>query len=482
GRVASGVTRGVGPLNTRIISTAKAREFQTNLIRSHTVGVGEPLPAEVVRACMLLRANTLARGMSGVRLKTLLTLIDMLNMDVRPLVPRVGALGAGADVISLAHIASAIIGEGQVMYGGILTDGKSAMQKAGIPTVELSFKEGLALMNGPSLAVALAALAVFDATNLMKTADIAAAMSLEARGGITEPLDEKIHTAKPHRGQIATARNIQRLIEGSKLVTTLADARSKLEATHKPHEMTEATRESDVHIEDPHAFRCIPQVVGAARDALAFARGVVETEVNSTSDNPLILPTGEILPSGNFHAEHVALAMDTLCIALTLVGNMVESRMARLLSSSVFGGLPRFLMEDQTQPTLGFVGLQNSTAALAAENRILSTPASVHHVPMVTENQDAVSMGTLAANKVLRVLANMEHLLAMELICAAQGVELRRPGMMGKGTAIAFRVVRSWVSFLSQDRPLHTDVERLTRSVHSGAIVTKVEEIISRLE
>jgi len=447
GETIYGVNTGFGALSNTAISKEKLRQLQTNLIRSHAAGVGEPLKTEVVRATMLLRANTLAKGYSGVRLEVLETLVEMLNRGVHPIIPMKGSVGASGDLAPLSHMVLVLMGEGEAEYRGEILSGKEAMEKAGIKPVQLDFKEGIALNNGTQLMTAIAALNIYKAENLIKAAETAAALSMEALQGVIDALDEKIHKARPHAGQITTAKNIRELLAGSKLVRT---GREAVASGEWPH--------------DAYSLRCTPQVLGAARDAIAYARRVVETEINSATDNPLVFPDEDVcLSGGNFHGQPISLAMDVLGVALAMVGNISERRIARMLDEKLSNGLPAFLVPPRAERGLnsGFMTVQYTAAALASENKILAHPACVDSIPTSANFEDFVSMGTTAAQKTAKILENTEYIIAIELLCAAQAVDIRGAEKLGKGTRKAYLTIRKAVSMLTEDKVLSGDIEKV---------------------
>ena len=457
GEVIYGVNTGFGALSDAKISRRELKQLQTNLIRSHSAGVGKPLSTEVVRATMLLRANTLAKGYSGIRLETLETLVEMLNKGVHPIIPEKGSVGASGDLAPLSHMVLVLMGEGEAEYKGKIMNGKQAMKKAGIKPIQLDFKEGIALNNGTQIMTAIAALTVHRAKNLIKTAEIAAALTMEALLGVSDALDEKIHNVRPHAGQAATAKNIRELIAGSKLVQTGKEAMAKI---GRPH--------------DPYSLRCTPQILGAARDAIAYAKKIVEVEMNSATDNPLIFPeAGVCLSGGNFHGQPIALAMDTLAIALTFIGNLSERRITRLLDEKLNNGLPAFLIPPQAKRGLnsGMMTAQYTAAALASENKILAHPACADSIPTSANFEDFVSMGTTAAQKAMQILENTEYITAIELLCAAQAIEYRGSEKLGKGTKKAYMKVREAVPPIKEDRPLNPDIEKLKALVKDGILL-----------
>ncbi|MEM3696861.1 MAG: histidine ammonia-lyase [Candidatus Bathyarchaeia archaeon] len=448
-----GVSTGFGALSNKTITPEESKKLQTNLIRSHSTGVGKNLSTEIVRALMLLRVNTLAKGYSGIRLETLETLVDMLNKGVHPIIPAKGSVGASGDLAPLSHMSLVLIGEGKAEYKGKEMSGREAMEKANINPIQLEFKEGIALNNGTQLMTAIAALAVYDAENLIKTAETAAALSLEAMLGVSDAFDEKIHKVRPHTGQAITAKNIRELIMGSQLIQTGKEAFERLK---RPH--------------DPYSLRCTPQILGAARDAIAYARKVVEIEINSATDNPLIFPEEEIcLSGGNFHGQPLSLAVDLLGIALTIIGNLSERRIARLLDEKLNNGLPAFLIPPEAKTGLnsGLMTLQYTAAALASENKVLAHPACVDSIPTSANFEDFVSMGTTAAQKAMQILENTEYIIAIELLCAAQAIDLRGPEKLGKGTKKAYIAIRKIVPMLKEDRVLSEDIEKIKQAMYT---------------
>ncbi|MGQ9641752.1 MAG: histidine ammonia-lyase [Candidatus Bathycorpusculaceae bacterium] len=453
-QVIYGVNTGFGALSNITIPSHSLKQLQVNLIRSHSTGVGKPLSTNVVRALMLLRTNTLAKGYSGIRLETLETIVKMLNKGVHPQIPSKGSVGASGDLAPLSHMVLVLIGEGKAEYKGKIMSGKEAMEKAGIKPVQLEVKEGIALNNGTQLMSAIAALTVYDAENLIKAAEVAAALTLEALLGVYDAFDEKIQKVRPHKGQAITAENIRKLVSGSQLMQTGTQA---METLQRPH--------------DAYSLRCIPQVLGAARDAIAYARKVVEIEINSATDNPLIFPDEAMcLSGGNFHGQPISLAMDFLGIALAMVGNMSERRITRLMDERLNNGLPAFLIPPKAKKGVssGLMTVQYTAAALASENKILAHPACVDSIPTSANFEDFVSMGVTAAQKAMQILENTQYIVAIELLSAAQAIEYRGPQKLGKGTRKAYEMLREKVSVFKEDRVLSEDIDKIKSLVESG--------------
>jgi len=475
GRKVYGITTGFGPMCDRAVRLSEVRELQENLIRSHSAGFGNPFPRDAVRAIMLLRANVLAKGYSGVRTHLLNTLMSMINQGIHPVIPEIGSVGASGDLVPLAHMALAMMGEGNVEYNGHVIEADSALRKEGIDKVRLDSKEGIALINGTSVMTALGALACYDSYWLVREAEIAASMSIEALNGAVDAFDERIHLLRPHKGQIESAENFRKLLSGSKLVSSLKKATSKQSGK-------ESQKIRNIKLQDAYSLRCSPQVYGAVRDAIAFASKVTETEMNSATDNPLILSSSdEALHGGNFHGQPVASAMDMLSMSLTTVGNISERRTARLLDNALNEGLPLFLVRGKEGVRMGLMGTQYTATALAAENRTLAYPASVQSLPTNANNQDIVSMGTIAARNALKILRNVECILAIEMISAVQAIDLRGPEKLGKGTAKAYQVIRSVLPPIVEDRVTYVDIARLSEILRKEELVRAVESSVGKL-
>ena len=392
-KVVYGITTGFGKFSDVTISGDETKDLQRNLIVSHSCGVGDPLDEDIVRGIMLLRANALAKGYSGIRLSTLQTLIEMLNRRVHPIVPEKGSLGSSGDLAPLAHMVLVMLGEGEAIYEGIRMPGKEAMDKAGIETVELVAKEGLALINGTQVMTSVGAHTVYDALNLSKTADIAAVLTSEALNGITDAYDEKVHLVRGQEGQINSAKNLLNILQGSK----------------------NTSRQGELRVQDAYALRCVPQIHGAFKDCFKFVKEKVEIEMNAATDNPLIFADEEqVISGGNFHGEPMALPFDFLGIGLSELANISERRLERLVNPALSNGLPAFLTENGGVNS-GFMIVQYAAAALVSENKVLAHPASVDSIPSSANQEDHVSMGTIAARKAKEILENSRKVLAMEI-------------------------------------------------------------------
>lgn len=448
GETAYGINTGFGKLCDVRIEPDQLEALQRNLVRSHACGLGDWLPEDEVRAMLLLRANVLAKGLSGVRPVVVETLAAMLNARVHPVIPARGSVGASGDLAPLAHLALALIGEGEVFFNGERLAASSALQKAGTTPLRLAAKEGLALLNGTQAMAGVGALALARALRAVELFDLAGAMSLEALRGTPAAFDERIHAARPHSGQIAAAEHLRRLLEES--------------------EIRESHRHNDPRVQDAYCLRCMPQVHGAARGALAHVREVIEIEAGSATDNPLIFADGaEIISGGNFHGAPLALALDYAAIALTDLMSISERRIDRLINPDINEGLPAFL-SPQAGVSSGLMIAHVAAAALLNEAKVLSHPASVDSVPTSGGKEDHVSMGMTAALKLRQIVQNAEHALAIELIAAAQGLEYRLPLKPAREVGQASAAVREIVAPLMEDRVLSGDIERLARELRAG--------------
>jgi histidine ammonia-lyase len=444
--VVYGVTTGFGALATEHIAPEQARALQLNLVRSHACGVGDPLSEAETRGILLLRANALARGLSGVRPLVVEQLCQFLNRGVHPVVPSRGSVGASGDLAPLAHIALALVGEGEVVYRGRLIRAARALEVIGARPLALEAKEGIALLNGTQGMLSLGLLALHQAEILVATADIAGALSLDVLRGSIAPCDPRFHLARPHPGALITAGNITRVIRGS-----------SINASHR----------NCGRVQDAYSLRCMPQVHGAVRDALAFAARVFEIEMNSATDNPLVFADqGDVISGGNFHGQPLATALDLMAIALTQLGGVSERRIDRMVNP-LTSELPPFLTEGHGLQS-GFMMAQVTAAALASENRILAHPASVDSIPTSGNKEDYVSMGMTAALRLRPLLRNVETILAIELLAASQALDLLAPLRTGKLGEAAKARVRKQSRRVTSDRRLDRDIARIAASVSTG--------------
>jgi histidine ammonia-lyase len=447
-RVVYGVNTGFGKLSDVTVAPDELRELQINLVRSHACGVGPPLPAEETRAMMLLRANVLAKGFSGARVVVAETLLAMLGRGVIPFVPEKGSVGASGDLAPLAHLALCCVGEGEAFYEGKRLPAGEALKRAGVEPLRLEAKEGLALLNGTQAMTAVGALALERAERLALAADVSGAMSLEALRGTPAAFDERIHLARPHKGQVESAARLREFLRDS-----------EIRASHLV---------GDPRVQDAYSLRCMPQVHGAVRDALAHARASVEIETGGATDNPLVFAeTGDVVSGGNFHGAPLALAFDYAAIALTHLGNIVERRIDHLVNPEKNEGLPPFLTA-RAGVESGYMVPQIVAVALLNECKVLSHPASTDNLPTDGGKEDHVSMGMTAALKLRRVVENVEAVLGIELMAAAEGLEHRAPLRPGAGVRRAHGILRAVCERLTRDRPLSEDIARVAAALRRG--------------
>jgi histidine ammonia-lyase len=458
-RVVYGITTGVGDLVKSVISPRESEVLQKNLVRSHSVGVGTPFSESVVRGIILLRANALTKGYSGVRRKLIQFLVELLNRKIYPYVPSQGSVGASGDLAPLAHLALIIIGEGECLKNGKRVPSLQILREKGLRPLKLLAKEGLALINGTQVMASLGCLAATEADLLMKNAQIAGALSLEALKGTARAFDPKIHRLRPYPGQVRCAKNMSRLVEGSAII-----------ASHKNCEK----------VQDAYSLRCIPQVYGSILDTIEYVKNVLSIEINSATDNPLVFADeGEVISAGNFHGEPLAFAMDFLGIALSEIANVSERTVDRLVNPHV-SGLPPFLTK-KSGLNSGFMIAQYTAASLVSENKVLAYPSSVDSIPTSAGQEDHVSMGTISARNAIKIMQNVENVLAIEMLCAAQGIDFHDYSP-GAGTMAAHRIIRKHIKPLGEDRVLYKDIERAREIVVLGEIVKEVEKAIGRLE
>jgi histidine ammonia-lyase len=452
-----GVNTGFGALAEVRISPGEIATLQRNLVRSHAAGVGAPLPTDAVRAMMLLRAAVLGEGFSGARPEVAELLLTMLERGVHPVIPSRGSVGASGDLAPLAHLALVLIGEGEAEFDGVRLPGGEAMRRADLAPVELAAKEGLTLLNGTQLMTAVGALVCLDAQATCQVADLTGAMSLEAYKGTPRAFDPRIQAARPHPGQAASATFLARLLAASEIVESHRDCGK---------------------VQDPYSFRCMPQVHGATRDTLAYVRAVLEREAASATDNPLVFVSedagDEIVSGGNFHGQPVALALDFAAIAVAELANISERRIEQLVNPHLSSGLPPFLAPSSGLNS-GFMMAQVAAAALVSENKILCHPASVDSIPSSAGREDHVSMGAHAALKLVQVHDQVRTVLAVELLCAAQGLDLRAPLRPGPGLAAAHACLRAQVPPMMTDRPIAPDIAAARRLIDDGSLLAAAQ-------
>jgi len=453
-----GVTTGIGEFARIKISPEQVEELQARIVHSHAAGIGGPTDAEVVRGAMLLRANTLSKGHSAIRLEVLESLVGMINNGVVPYVHKKGSVGASGDLSPLSQVAEVVMGKGYAWYDGELLDGGEAMKRAGVKTWVLQSKEGLALINGTQMFTAEGALALYDAYHLLKTAQIAASTTIDALLAPNAAYDPRVHKIRPYPGQNAVAANIRKLREGSELA------------------------EMATKVQEAYSLRCVPQVLGACRDALDWVRHMVEIEMNAGVDNPLFFPEDkEYLAAGNFHGEPVAMALDMLAISLSEIASLSERHTNRLLNPTL-SGLPDFLTAERGLNS-GLMVSQYTAAALVSENKVLSHPGSVDSISVSADQEDHVSMGPICSQKAREIVKNVGGVLAIQLMCAVQALDFREGKKPGKGGQIAYEEVRKLVPKLENDRSLYPDINLIADElVRTGKLPSVVEEKMGPLE
>ena len=449
-----GVSTGFGPLSDVFVGSADRDALQRNLVRSHAIGIGDPIGEAETRATILLRANVLSKGYSGVRSEIIDLLCELLNRKVHPIIPERGSVGASGDLAPLAHLALVLIGEGEARHRGEQLPGAEALRRAGLHPMALKAKEGLALINGTCGMTGIGTLALTRAERLITLADVAGAMTLEALRGSQVPFDERLQAVRPHPGQFASARNLRLLLQDSEVMVSHKDCGK---------------------IQDSYTLRCMPQVHGGVRDAMAFARQTLSCEVNAATDNPLIFAEtgGDILPGGNFHGHPVSLALDFLAVALAGLCGISERRIERLVNP-LLSELPPFLVKASGLHS-GFMVAQISAASLVSETKILASPASVDSIPTSGSKEDFVSMGWLAAIKAAQVTDRLAAILTLEFLCAAQGLDFLQPLRPGRGVLRAHEVLRSHVPHLKEDRVLRQDFDRVLPLLLDGTLLDAVQ-------
>ena len=462
GKVSYGITTGFGKFAEVSISKEQTGQLQKNIVMSHSCSVGNPLPIDIAKGVVLLRAVNLAKGYSGARRIVIEKLVELLNKDVTPWIPEKGSVGSSGDLSPLAHMSLVLIGLGKAYYKGELLEAKDALAKAGIePIPSLSSKEGLALINGTQAMMGNAVLAVYDAENLLKQADIVAALTIDALGGIVDAFDERIHLIRPHKGQIDSAENLRNLLKDSK----------------------RTTRQGEKRMQDAYSLRCTPQVHGASRLAFDYVKQTVETEINSVTDNPLIFPgeNGACISGGNFHGQPIAIAMDTLGILVSEIANISERRIEKLVNPALSHGLPAFLVKNGGIND-GFMIPQYVAAALVSENKVLAHPASVDSIPTSANQEDHVSMGTIGARKARTIVNHAQHVVSIELLCATQAADFWDAKNLGIGTKEAYRTLREKVDFMENDVIFYPLMDKSFEIVKNAILLANVEKIIGLLK
>jgi histidine ammonia-lyase len=458
-RLVYGVNTGFGKLSDVIIHNSKLHKLQENLLKSHACGVGNYFDEEIVRGMMLLRVNALIKGYSGIRLEVIEKLIEFLNNDIIPAVPEQGSLGASGDLAPLAHMSLPIIGLGEVFYRGKLYAAKTALDIANIKPIEfLEAKEGLSLINGTQAMTAVGAITLYDALKLAKIADISLALSLEALRGIKCAFSSSVHEVRGHSGQIESASNIRKLTQGSTYVTTQGELRTQ----------------------DAYSLRCASQVHGASRDAFKYVLEKIEIEMNAATDNPLVFSENEVISGGNFHGQVMALSFDFLKTAIAELANISERRLERLVNPALSEGLPAFLV---AHPGInsGFMIVQYSAASLVSENKVLAHPASVDSIPSSGNQEDHVSMGTIAARGARDILNNSYKVLAMEVLASVQAIDFREKNKLGIGTALAYNYIRDAIPFIEDDTIMYPYINKCLELIKDDSFIEKIEKKVGKL-
>jgi histidine ammonia-lyase len=466
-RIIYGVNTSFGPMCNKIIEDREIETLQVNLIRSHAAGLGDPLKPYIALGILAVRLNTLVKGYSGVRIELLEFMRDMINRGIAPYIPECGSVGASGDLVHLAHMALAIIGEGRVYYRGALQPAAEVFAETGMTPMQLSFKEGIALMNGTSAMTALAAFALFGAKKLLRLSCVTGAFALEIFGGIDDAFDEDLHRVKPHPGQLEVAETIRNLYRGSRNITLRADMHELIRSQQKDGPVYETS----INVQDVYSVRCTSQVLAPVAEAIDLAVRTVETEANSSNDNPIIIPEKKkIIHGGNFHGQSIGFVMDALCIAIATLSTLSERRINKYLDKSLNEGLPEFLIPGTPGLTMGFMGAQYLATSTTAENRQLAAPVSTHSISCNVSNQDVVSMGTVAARKAFKSVSNAKHILTLEVLADLQALTFRNAGGLGRGTGHIHELLsREFVPY-DNNRVFHEDLVKFRKLLFSSQL------------
>lgn len=466
-RVIYGVNTSFGPMCNKIIDEENLERLQVNLVTSHAAGLGDPLPYYVATAVLTVRLNALVKGFSGVRLELLYLLRDMINTGIAPYIPQCGSVGASGDLVHLAHVALGLIGRGQVYLRGELTDAERAFAETGLTRIRLSFKEGLALINGTSAMTALAAFAIFGAKKLLRIVCVTAAFSMEIFGGIDDAFDEDLHAVKTHPGQARVAEVIRRLYHGSRNITLRKDVHERI----RRRGLTEPVFETDINVQDVYSIRCTPQILAPVQECIDAVTRTIEIEANSTNDNPVVIPDKKkVIHGGNFHGESIAFSMDALCVAISHLCTLSERRINKLLDPRLNESLPEHLIVEQPGLTMGFMGAQYVATSTMAENRQLACPVSVNSISCNASNQDVVSMGTVAARKAFRAVSNAKHVVTVEVLADLQALSFRNSEGLGRATRRIYDVLSKEFQVYRNDRVFHDDLVRFRKVLFSSQL------------
>ncbi len=476
-RVIYGVNTSFGPMCNKIIDHNHIETLQTNLIRSHAAGLGDPLKPEIARAVFAVRLNTLVKGYAGVRIELLELLQNMINAGIAPWIPECGSVGASGDLVHLAHMALAIIGEGNVWFKGEAIPAAEALEACGLQSLNLSYKEGLALINGTAAMTAIAAYAVHGAKKALEIACVNAAYAVEIFGGIDDAFERHLHAVKPHPGQVWIADRVRGLYEGSRNITLRENMHEIIRSKQKGDEQV---FETDINVQDVYSIRCTPQVLAPVKEALDFAHDTVVREANSSNDNPIIIPEKrKIIHGGNFHGQSISFAMDMLAIALSTMCNLSERRLNKLLDRNLNEGLPEHLIPGTVGLTMGFMGAQYLSTSTTAENRQMAAPMSTNTISCNASNQDVVSMGTVSARRTYRMLNNTSYILTMETLADMQALSFRNADKMGKQTGKIYQALNSQFKVYDNTRIFHDDLAAFRELIFNDK---DLFDIISREE
>jgi histidine ammonia-lyase len=466
-RIIYGVNTSFGPMCNKIINDEEIEILQSNLIRSHAAGLGDPLKPYIALAILAVRLNTLLKGYSGVRPELLFLLRDMINHGIAPYIPEAGSVGASGDLIHLAHMALAVIGEGEVFFQGSRCPVTEAFEQTGISALRLSYKEGLALINGTAAMTGLGAFALFGAKKLLRIACVTGAFGIEIFGGIDDSTDIDLHRVKPHPGQTAIAEILRRLIAGSGNVTL----RESMHEMIRNQQNGEPVYETDINVQDVYSIRCTPQILAPVQEAIEAASRTVETEANSASDNPIIIPEKrKIIHGGNFHGQSIAFSMDMLSTAVSTLCNLSERRINKLLDRNLNEGLPEHLIPGTLGLTMGFMGAQYLATSATAEIRQMAGPVSVHSISCNASNQDVVSMGTVAARNTFKAISNAKHVITLEVLADLQALQFRNSRQLGKGTAAIYNILKKHFTLYDNRRIFHEDLITFRKLLFSSQL------------
>ncbi len=465
-KIIYGVNTSYGPMCNKIVNDRDLESLQTNLIISHAAGLGEPILPSIAQAILAVRLNTLVKGYSGVRIELLELMQEMINSGIAPYIPECGSVGASGDLIHLAHMSLAIIGKGKVYLNKELMNAEEAFEKTDLVPLVLSYKEGLALMNGTAAMTAIAAFTLSGAEKLYNIACVNAAFAVEIFGGIDDAFDEDLHLLKPHPGQIRVAETIKKLYKGTGNITLREDMHERIRSQHNGDV---PVFETNINVQDVYSIRCTPQVLAPVRETLDYVTRTIEIEANSTNDNPVVIPEkNKIIHGGNFHGQSISFAMDALCIAISTLCNLSERRTNKLLDKSLNEGLPEHLIPGEVGLNMGFMGAQYLATSSTAENRGLAAPMSVNSISCNASNQDIVSMGTVAARKAFRLVRNAKHVITLEILADLQALSFRNSDKLGHGTGKIYDILSRHFEVYDDTRIFHDDLLKFRKLLFTG--------------